>query len=145
VIGGQQYNPWDVGRLFGGGFAKGGLVHSKHYLVDAQTGAVAGMVGEDGTEAIFPLSERHDDRHVASRVWGRETAEQLGTRTAVRFLGPPVPRRGGGDGAGGDLHVHLHDALVVGSSLDRAARELSEPLRRELLRTQRRNGTTGIT
>lgn len=48
-------------------------------------------------------------------------------------------------GGGGNIELHVHfDGPVIGTGLGQAAKELAEPLRRELLRIQNRNGTLGF-
>jgi hypothetical protein len=53
-----------------------------------------------------------------------------------------VPLRRGGFG-GREIHVHV--GTVIGTNLNQAARELTEPILRELYRHQSRNSTLGFT
>jgi phage-related protein len=52
------------------------------------------------------------------------------------FLGVGAARRG----AGGDVHVHLDNAMVIGTDLRKAGEQLADPIRRALLKQQARTG-----
>lgn len=73
ILGGAQSFLGSVGRVFGIGYANGGLVTTAHRAV----------VGERGPEMIIPLS--HDKRNRAASLWS-QTGQILGLQPAA-----PVP------------------------------------------------------
>lgn len=93
--------------------AGGGIVTSKHYLVDAATGMVTGMIGEAGDEGIVPMSKM--------RAPG-----PLATSTPV--------------GGGGDTIVNVNfNGDVYGADADELVQKLTPKVRSELLKTKGRN------
>src|SRR5207245_898862 len=122
--GGGTYQPAPHTGLDGATFAGSGGGTSVNQLGHGKVLA-AGGIGMGRR----PLTR---DGSAAFGEAGRELYLPLDDPRALGILRGAV-----GDSGGIELHVHV--GTVIGSDLDRAARELAGPIRRELLKTSHRN------